>query len=400
MIQITDNTQCCGCAACVQRCPKQCITLQEDVEGFLYPQVREADCIDCGLCEQVCPVLHPGKPRKPEACYAAYHPDEDIRRQSSSGGVFTALATKILSEGGVVFGVRFNEQWEVIHDYTETVEGLAAFRGSKYVQSRMGDNYRRAEAFLKAGRPVLFTGTPCQIAGLRRYLRKDYPQLFTMDFICHGVPSPMVWRRYLQEMQAKYPSLELREVFFRDKVIGWHQFSLTLRYAAAEHPETVFVETHPFVQNPYMLGFLKDIYLRPSCYACAVKSGKSGADITIGDFWGIEKVMPDFDDDRGVSCVLIQTEHGQQAWEQLALAARTVAYPEILKENSPLERSPKVSKKVRNQFYGQVSLKGVILTCEELTYVSVWKYFLMRTRLILSRLYHRVSPIRNELRKK
>lgn len=199
MISINDKKDCCGCAACVQRCPKQCITLHEDNEGFLYPQVDESLCIDCGLCEKVCPVINQADERTPLGVYAAKNPNESVRMQSSSGGVFTMLAERIIDEDGVVFGACFDERWEVVHSYVETKEALAKFRGSKYVQSKIGSTYQQVEGFLKSGRKVLFSGTPCQIAGLKKYLRKEYDNLLAVDFICHGVPSPGVFRTYLQE---------------------------------------------------------------------------------------------------------------------------------------------------------------------------------------------------------
>ena len=199
MISIQDKKNCCGCGACVQRCPKQCVTMQEDSEGFLYPKVDLSVCIDCHLCEKVCPIINQGEGHEPQAVYAAKNPNEKIRMQSSSGGVFTILAEKILDEGGVVFGAAFNDKWEVEHDFVERKDELAKFRGSKYVQSKIGKSYRNVETFLKEGRKVLFSGTPCQIAGLKKFLRKDYENLFTVDFICHGVPSPGVFRTYLQE---------------------------------------------------------------------------------------------------------------------------------------------------------------------------------------------------------
>lgn len=203
MINIIEKKDCCGCSACVQRCPQQCISLEEDEEGFLYPIINEAACIDCGLCEKVCPVLHSGDAHKPLKVFAAKNNNEKIRVESSSGGVFTVLAELVIDEGGVVFGAKFGEHWDVIHDYTETKEGLAAFRGSKYVQSRIGDCFNKAKSFLVQGRKVLFSGTPCQISGLKRFLGKEYDSLLTVDFICHGVPSPKVWRMYLNETIAR-----------------------------------------------------------------------------------------------------------------------------------------------------------------------------------------------------
>lgn len=246
MINIEDKKECCGCSACVQRCPKQCIVMKEDEEGFLYPVVDKEVCIDCGLCEQVCPVLRQREEREPLEVYAAFNKNEEVRMQSSSGGIFTALAEPIIKEGGVVFGARFNEDWEVVHDYVETVEGLSAFRGSKYVQSRIGCTFSQAEQFLKQGRKVLFSGTPCQIAGLKLFLRKEYENLLSVDFICHGVPSPGVWRQYLNEFIVYqgnkkkisfFPSKpiilnsirDISRIEFRNKRLGWKKYSFALR---------------------------------------------------------------------------------------------------------------------------------------------------------------------------
>ena len=174
MIDIIDKKDCVGCNACVQRCPKQCITMHEDEQGFLYPKVDLSLCIHCDLCEKVCPIINQAQPREPLETFAAKNPDDKVRMTSSSGGIFFALAKNIIEEGGVVFGAKFNENWEVVHDYAETLEGVKAFQGSKYVQSRIGDTFRQAEEFLKAGRKVMFTGTPCQIAALGLFLRKDF----------------------------------------------------------------------------------------------------------------------------------------------------------------------------------------------------------------------------------
>lgn len=378
MIQIHDKSCCCGCAACVQRCPKQCITLSEDEEGFLYPKVDVTSCIECGLCEKVCPVLHQETPRLPDVCYAAITPNEKIRKESSSGGIFTAIASAVLKEGGVVFGARFDTDWSVMHDYTETHEGLAAFRGSKYLQSRIGNTFRQAEDFLKSGRKVFFTGTPCQIAGLRRYLRKDYPNLLTMDFICHGVPSPLVWQQYLQEVRKKHSDIKISQIYFRDKTIGWKKFSLKITQIKEQEEITVLSE--PFLQNIYMLGFLKDIYLRPSCYSCAAKSMKSGSDLTIGDFWGIHQKMPEWDDDRGTSCVLIQTEKGKQYFEQAQLKYQEVAYSIIKDGNTALEHSPVANTHKRTAFFNSFPVLPLEQNIAKLIRVSIFTRIIQKLK--------------------
>ena len=342
MIKIKNKKDCCGCESCVQCCPKHCISMYEDNEGFLYPIVDKETCIDCGLCEKVCPVIHQDTPREPLSSYIAINPNDEIRLKSSSGGIFTLLAEAIIRDGGVVFGARFDENWDVIHAWTDTIEGLAPFRGSKYVQSRIGDTYREAKGFLNKGRKVLFSGTPCQVAGLKKYIRKDYTNLLTVDFICHGVPSPGVWRRYLSELRDSLraergdgrnsvaSSIDelpvITGISFRDKSNGWKKYGFRLRYAASEAAaNTVSASTikkekellMPYTENLFMRGFLADIYLRPSCYACPAKSGKSGSDITIADAWGVNQFAQEFDDDKGACYVLENTNIGHFFLQQL-----------------------------------------------------------------------------------
>lgn len=326
MIYIKNKSLCCGCAACVQICPKKCISLTEDTEGFLYPRVDKTKCIDCGLCETVCPFLSESAEREPKAVYAVKNPNDDIRQKSSSGGVFTLLAEKVINDGGVVFGVRFDEKWEVEFAYSETIDGLSAFRGSKYIQARVGNAFIDAEQFLKAGRKVLFSGTPCQVKGLLQYLRKDYENLLTVDFVCHGVPSPKVWRLYLKEEVERIARQgddgkntvlsskvmpNIKGINFRDKSSGWKKFSFALQLteALAEGEQNSVLHTNKFYENPFMQAFLSDLILRPSCYMCPAKSGKSGSDITIGDFWGIEHIKPEIDDDKGLSLVMVHNEN-------------------------------------------------------------------------------------------
>lgn len=331
MIKIVNKQDCCGCSACVQRCPKHCITLKEDGEGFLYPHVNSDECIDCGLCEKVCPELHHGERHIPLEVYAAKNKDESIRMQSSSGGIFTLLAEKVIQEEGVVFGAAFDVNWEVMHTYAETMEGLVDFRGSKYMQSRIGTAYQDAEYFLKQGRKVLFSGSPCQIKGLKLFLRKNYDNLIAVDFICHGVPSPKVWREYLKETIARksgknsvlsYPipcKIGIDTVDFRSKSTGWKKFrfALTLSETSVEGVKNTVLLSSVFSENPFMRAFLADLILRPSCYSCPSKSGRSGSDLTIADYWAIPQVAPEFDDDKGVSLVLVQTEKGKSFYQSL-----------------------------------------------------------------------------------
>ena len=312
-------------------------------------------------------MLHqPVAERKPLAVYAAKNKNEEVRQASSSGGIFTALAEEIIREGGVVFGACFSADWEVVHDYTETVDGLARFRGSKYVQSRMGDSYMQAEAFLKAGRKVLFSGTPCQIAGLKRYLRKDYANLLAVDVICHGVPSPGVWREYLKEEIARQrdgkntvlprpiheKDVLVEGISFRDKTLGWKKFSfaLVLSTTNGSGEKFSFCSRMPLNENLFLRGFLADLYLRPSCYACPLKCGKSGSDMTLGDFWGIQRVIPKFDDDKGCSAVLCYSLITKSMLLNLDLEMRVTSLNCVIVGNQALVKSPNMPGD-RNEFY-------------------------------------------------
>lgn len=360
MIRLKQNSDCCGCEACAQRCPVRCISMKPDAEGFLYPQTDQSVCIDCGICEKICPLLNQGKSRVPLKVYAAKNKNEKIRMESSSGGVFTALAETVLDEGGVVFGAKFNEDWEVVHGYTETKEGLAVFRGSKYIQSRIGRNFEKAENFLKLGRNVLFTGTPCQIAGLKLFLHKEYENLLTVDFACHGVPSPRVWKEYLDSMTYG-EDVFIENISFRNKCAGWKDFHFTLIYSFTcgngRKSSISFSET--FKRNVFMKGFLANLYLRPSCYACPSRCFKSGSDLTMADYWGIGRYAKTFDDDQGVSLVLVNSPVGAELYAKLKIENKETTYRQAVAGNVILERSVEIPRQ-RDEFWTSFSNQGIV----------------------------------------
>lgn len=358
MIDIKNKKNCCGCSACVQRCPQQCITLSEDTEGFLYPKVNLKLCTNCNLCEKVCPILTPLSPQLPQHCYAGINQKEQVRLNSSSGGIFSLLAEKTIQEGGVVFGARFDEFWEVKHDYTKDKEGIAAFRGSKYVQSRIEDNYQKAEKFLKEGEKILFSGTPCQIAGLKKFLRKEYENLVTIDFICHGVPSPLIWRKYIDDISKNFienkisstspqSSTEwksyIEKISFRHKISGWKKYSFYIKFSLPSKQDKKNTKelVESFSENLFMKGFLKDLYLRPSCYNCPFKKGKSRSDITLADFWGIQNLYPDWDDDKGTSAIFINNNKGIMLINKIKehINYKEVNYNDIVNSNKSYESS-------------------------------------------------------------
>ena len=309
-INIKDKKKCSGCTACQQICPKHCINMFSDIEGFLYPKVDLKNCINCGLCEKACPDINPLECRLPINCYAVKNNNLDIRKASSSGGVFSLLAEKVLSKKGVVFGARFDSHWQVVMDYTENIEGLDKFRGSKYVKCDVGDSYSKVKDFLSSGKKVLYSGSSCQIAGLRKFLKHDYKNLLLVDYLCHGAPSPLLWKKYIEEISRNDVS-SLTNISFRNKKRGWKKFSIIIKKGKEVLADSVFSE------NIYMRAFLSDMSLRPSCYQCSARNGHSGADITIGDHWAIRDINSSFDDNKGVSLVLINTEKGLCAFENL-----------------------------------------------------------------------------------
>lgn len=326
-MNLCDKYDCCGCAACVQACPKQCIRLAADEEGFLYPTVDEIRCVKCGKCLKMCPIRQVSDSRVPVGVFAAVNPDETVRLRSSSGGVFSLLAEYVIEQGGVVFGAAFNERMEVVHCHAETMDGVAAFRGSKYVQSQIGTSFQDAENFLKSGRKVLFSGTPCQIAGLKSYLGKEYPGLLTVDFVCHGVPSPGIFKEYVEAQPTPVIAVN-----FRDKRCGWKNFSITMDTSAGEKSKV-------FNNDEYMQGFLGNAFLRPSCYRCRFRTGRSCSDVTIGDFWGIDKLRPEMDDDKGLSLVIANNNEADSILKTLECSLTEMLLDDAIKYNPSINSS-------------------------------------------------------------
>lgn len=362
-IDVIEKRKCSGCMACYNICPKKAILIDEK-DGFFYPKIQNEICINCGLCKIVCPVLKKENEEKDKykskkendtnnllEVYACKNSDEKIRMKSSSGGVFTLLAEYILEQDGVIFGAKFNESLEVVHDYIEQIEDIDKFRGSKYLQSKMGNTYIKVKEFLDIGRKVLFTGTPCQIEGLLSYLRKDYDNLYTQDIICHGVPSPKVWRKYLEykkEKNGEYP----KKVNFRKKdILGWSKYQVSYTYSNKE-------ENIHHDDDSYMKLFLRNFDLRKSCYECSFKEIYRKSDITIADFWGINEVNDKFNDEKGISAILIHSLKGRELFNKIKdkIEYTKANINDIIKHNSCICISTKYNEK-REEFFEDLEKK-------------------------------------------
>lgn len=312
MIRISDKALCSGCSACVNACPAQCIVPRRDREGFYYPVANADLCIECGKCEDVCPVLNPMAPQSPIVAYAAR--SEALMGGSSSGGIFPALAERFIDEGGIVYGAAFAADMTVEHIEVADKEGLKKIRGSKYVQSELYSAFEEVRDHLRSGRKVMFTGTPCQIAGLKKYLGNDTVGLFSVDIACHGVPSPGVWEKYVKELEQTR-GCRLVSVDFRNKVRSWRHYDVV--YYAEREGNVPLSWQFKADDDLFLSLFRQDVTLRPSCYDCPSRNGRSGSDLTLADLWSVAKSAPEMNDDKGVSLVLINSPQGLSRFEAL-----------------------------------------------------------------------------------
>ena len=314
---LAERSHCTGCGACASGCPKDAISMERDKEGFLYPAVHEEACVRCGHCTAVCPALHPREPRPLPAVFAAWNRDESVRKDSTSGGVFSVLAEYILESGGVVFGAALDGRQHLRHVACFRKEDLWRLRGAKYVQSDLGDCYREVKRWLQT-KPVLFSGTPCQVDGLYRYLGCRPENLTTCDLVCHGVPSPGVWEDMVRSIE-KRKGKSLQVVRFRNKVTGWKDSHFTTVYTDGS------VDSAPLFATEFGRAFGRALFLRPSCHTCAYTSMNRPGDFTLGDFWGLRPDELPEQQERGVSLLLVNTPHGSHLFDQLPLARQ--AFP-------------------------------------------------------------------------
>lgn len=318
---------CCGCQACVNICPQGCMVLKSDEEGFWYPEIDEKKCTKCGLCKKICPfegVLKESEEIEIDI-YGAWCPDEEVRFSSSSGGVFPLLAESIIEQGGVVFGVKVDDNGFIVHSCTDRKEGICQFQKSKYVQSDIGNAYGEVKHYLEVGRKVLFSGTPCQVLALHKFLGKKYEELYTVDMICVGVSSPGVWKTYLEQLEkengGKITNIIFRHKKIDGKILKYGQRNLTL-HITFDNGKVLYQYCD---KNMFFKGFLNKLYLRPSCAHCKAKNFTSGSDIQLGDFWEIEKIYPEvlpvtengIKVPFGISEVLVYTKKGNELFGKI-----------------------------------------------------------------------------------
>lgn len=324
MIEINKKEDCYGCNACINICPKKCIEMKNDIEGFYYPKVNIAQCINCNLCNQVCPTNTHYKQKETfnVETYACYNLNEKIRLQSSSGGIFSIIAEQILNENGIVVGAAFDENFGVHHICINSINELDLLRRSKYVQSNMNDIYIQIEKYLNQNKKVLFSGTPCQVQAIYSYfntLKINIENLFCIDLFCHGVPSDSLWKDYIK-YRENIANSKTKSISFRDKSDGWNNFSVYFQF------ENNLMYCKSNTEDLYMQGFLRNVFFRPSCYSCQFKGINRSSDITLADLWGIKNISPELDDDKGCSVIMVNSKKGLYLFN---LIQKNIYYKEI-----------------------------------------------------------------------
>ena len=326
MIEVLEKDKCCGCQACVNVCPKECITMKYDEEGYIYPIIDTEKCIKCDLCKKVCHLINKNAIKKSfienNKFYAAYNKDYKIMENSSSGGIFWLLAKSIINVNGIVYGAEQTSIFSVKHKRAETLDECVPFRGSKYLQSNINKSYKMVKEDLLNNKKVLFSGTPCQVAGLYSYLGKEYENLYTCDVVCHGVPSMRVFKKYIKELEESKKK-KVTNIIWRDKSQGWGPIRICIYFDDGEK----LIQTSQ--DNMFQLGFLDNVYLRPSCYKCKYAKLPRISDISLADFWGYEGELKNANNNRVLSIVILCSEKGIEIFNSIC---KNINYHEVCEE--------------------------------------------------------------------
>lgn len=361
LIRIDKKENCCGCTACAAICPKSCIEMKEDKEGFRYPEVDEEICIECGACERVCPILNKTKEEKfQQEGYIIQNKDQQVLRESTAGGAFTAIAEYILNKNGVIFGVELSKDLQAKHICVENKNELYRFRNSKYMQSIMdetGKTQRKVKEFLDADRYVCFSGTPCQIEGLKKYLKKDYPKLITVDVVCRAVPSPFIFRKYIEYQEHKM-NQKISSVRFRDKYYGYKYSTMNVLTNKNQGKYHKGVES-----DPWLRAFFSNICDRPSCHKCNFRKQYRVSDFTIWDCFNVGRFSKNLDNDKGATRMLIHSEKGKAIFRDICGEYNYVQVnPEKLIEGSKEVKESVAPNDKRKEFFDDANrMNGVEL---------------------------------------
>ncbi len=377
MIDKVSVADCTLCGACINTCPTNAIRLKKQYLDFCYPDIDEDLCINCNKCELSCPIL--GEKSKPEngfpIAFAAKSKNDEVRIRSSSGGAFYEFADKMLKDGGYVCGAVFDEEFHVKHIVSNSKNDVYRMMGSKYAQSDMGYCYREIKDVLEKGHKVLFSGCPCQVAGLRTFLGKEYRNMLLVELICHGIPSDQMLQAYIRMQEKKYGA-KLKRMEFRNKTKGWHNSAVRMEF------ENGKIYAEPMTIDAFMQGYFRGVSLKESCFSCQFRNFASGSDLTIGDFWGAEIEMSHIDDNKGLSVVISNSQKGTVFLEKTMTSCVPVKMDNILKYNQALVRPFSIGEQ-RTVFYKYATEKGAEKAIEQFFYEKLLQKIKRKSRFTL-----------------
>ena len=398
MINIEDKTKCCGCTACANICPKNCIKMVEDEEGFVYPKVDKAKCIECNLCESVCPMesIFPKEENKLECeTYAFQILDEKILKYSASGGFFYELSKYVLSKNGYVCGAIYDKNFEVVHYITNNLNEIKYFSGSKYVQSNLNSIFKELKKFLDSGVLVCFSGTVCQVNGLKKYLRKGYKNLITVDLVCAGVPSPKLWKEYRNYQQIVHNS-EIKSVNFRNKTYGYSNSTMKIEFKNGN----IYSKSGRI--DPMMYLFVNGFVKRPACYSCPFKGLERNSDFTIFDSWSAEKILNIKLDNKGWTSVIVHSKNAKEILKNFKEESlKKIDADKIIKSDGRMIYMLPKYPKQREMFYKDLNNHNFNYCINKYVKVSVKDIFFEEIKPILFKcgvIYH-IKNIKKVLRK-
>lgn len=393
-VKIEEKDLCCGCTACYSVCPKNAIKMVRDNEGFLYPKVDKEKCINCGMCKKVCPILNKAKLNefKPKA-YLFQNSNEEIRRESTSGGIFTAIGEFVIKNNGIVYGAAFDDSFVVNHIGVVNADKLSKFRKSKYVQSNQNNCFKEIKQYLDTGKLVCYSGTPCQVGGLRAYLMKEYENLILVDIMCHSVPSPLVFEKYKRHILKRMNANKILNINFRDKSKYGYKYSMM----------TVETDNGKYSQgidtDPYLRAFFSDVSVRPSCYNCYFKTMKRISDLTIWDCFNINEIDKSFDDDKGTTRVLVQSEKGEKLLEKLNnVRLKELDINVATKKVKEMTNSVNYNSK-RKEFFGNINDENVFEKYYPISFKTKINSFVRKT-LAVTGVYSSVKSFAKKILRK
>lgn len=398
MIHIENKKQCCGCTACANACPTGCISMQPDEEGFLYPYINKEKCIECNKCDTVCPIKKKHTEAREIESICLRSVDIDTVNESTSGGFFTPLSKYVLEKNGVVVGVAFTESKKIEHIFVDSENSgeVSKLRGSKYVQSYLYDTFSRIKEILDNEKLVCFSGTPCQVSGLISYLGRDYKNLITVDVVCHGTPSPKLWKKYVEYQERKHNS-RIREVSFRKKTYGYHSGTMELVFESGK-------KYNGSARVDYMLkSFFREISSRPSCYDCSFKTDQHQSDFTIFDCWSASKLVPGLkDDDRGYTNVFINSDKGRKLFEELRddYEWYPVEKEQAIKLDGVMIRNSATPHTRRDEYYLELENEELDEHIQKFIPISKKDYFVENSKSILykTKLLYTIKNIKKHLK--